>query len=135
MLNTAHQQLSRANVSHQICQSDVNTLPFADEFFDAVISAHMLEHLPDPMQGLQEMVRVLRPAAPLVLVVTRSGLFGSLIQWHWGNRCFNPEELSALMHEAGLTNLQFVSFPIGLARFTSIACVGFRRNYDAEREI
>jgi len=46
---------------HQLYQSDVNTLPFADENFDAVINAHMLEHLPNPAQGLREMVRVLRP--------------------------------------------------------------------------
>jgi SAM-dependent methyltransferase len=99
-----------------------------DQFFDGVISAHMLEHLPDPMQGLQEMIRVLRPGAPLVLVVTQSGLLGSLIQWHWGNRCFNQRELSTLMHEAGLTELQFISFPIGFARLTTIACIGFRKN-------
>jgi ubiquinone/menaquinone biosynthesis C-methylase UbiE len=128
MLDTAHQQLDRANIHHQICQSDVNKLPFADECFDAVISAHMLEHLPNPAQGLQEMVRVLRPGAPLVLVVTRSGLLGSLIQWHWGNRCFNKEELSALMQKAGLINLHFVRFSIGLARFTSVACIGLKRS-------
>lgn len=126
MLNTAHQQLSQANIRHQICQGDVNTLPFRDECFDMVMSAHMLEHLPNPAKGLQEMVRVLRLGAPLVLVVTRSGLLGSLIQWHWGNYCFNPEELSTLMQAAELINLQFVPFPIGLARFTSMVCIGFR---------
>jgi demethylmenaquinone methyltransferase/2-methoxy-6-polyprenyl-1,4-benzoquinol methylase len=135
MLNTTHQQLSQANIRHHLCQSDVNTLPFADYSFDGVISAHMLEHLPDPIQGLREMVRVLRPGAPLVLVVSRSGLPGALIQWHWGNRCFSQKELAALMHEAGLINLQFVPFPIGLARFTSLACIGFWRIYDAQREI
>jgi demethylmenaquinone methyltransferase/2-methoxy-6-polyprenyl-1,4-benzoquinol methylase len=127
MLNKAHQELSVANVAHQICQSDVNTLPFADHSFDGVICAHTLEHLSNPIQGLQEMVRVLRPGAPLILVVTQSGLLGWLIQWHWGNRCFNREELPTLMNTAGLTHLQFVSFPVGLARFTSIAYIGFKR--------
>lgn len=126
MLNIAHQKLSQANIQHQIYQSDVNRLPFADYSFDGVISAHTLEHLPNPAQGLQEMIRVLRPGAPLVLVVTRSGLLGTLIQWHWGNRCFNQEELSVLMNEAGLTQVQFFSFPVGIAHFTSIGCVGFR---------
>lgn len=126
MLNTAHQLLSHMQISHQLCQSDVNTLPFSDCCFDGVISAHMLEHLSDPIQGLREMSRVLYPGSPLILVVTQSGTLGRLIQWHWGNRCFNQDELSVLMQEAGLSNLQFVSFPLGLAFFTSMVCIGFR---------
>jgi demethylmenaquinone methyltransferase/2-methoxy-6-polyprenyl-1,4-benzoquinol methylase len=127
MLKQAHQQLTQAEVSHQLCQSDVTTLPFADAAFDGVISSHMLEHLSAPVPGLREMVRVLRPGAPLVLVVTRSGLLGALIQWHWGNRCFHSEELLTLMDESGLSHVQFLSFSIGLARLTSVACIGFRR--------
>ncbi|MBD2211471.1 methyltransferase domain-containing protein [Nostoc linckia FACHB-104] len=127
MLNKAHQKLSQANVNHRICQSDLNALPFADHSFDAVICAHTFEHLPNPEQGLREIVRVLRPSAPLILVVTQSGLLGWLIQSHWGNRCFKQEELSTLIHKVGLTQLQFVPFPLGLARFTSIACIGFKR--------
>jgi SAM-dependent methyltransferase len=126
MLNQSSQKLDQAGVLHQLYQSDVKTLPFADCVFDGVISAHMLEHLPEPVLGLQEMVRVLRPGAPLVLVVTRSGFLGAVIQWHWGNRCFSPEDLSKLMLEAGLTRIRFFSFPPGLARSTSVACIGFR---------
>jgi SAM-dependent methyltransferase len=127
MLNTAHQKLNGAQITHHLCCSDVRKLPFGDRSFDGVISAHMLEHLSDPKQGLQEMIRILRPNAPLIVVVTRAGLLGSLIEWHWGNRCFNQKELSALMLEAGLINLQFIPFPVGLARFSSMACIGFRR--------
>ena len=127
MLKIAHQKLYQANIKHQICQSNINQLPFADYSFDGAISAHTLEHLPNPGQGLQEMIRILRPGAPLVLVVTRSGLLGTLIQSHWGNRCFHQEELGLFMSKAGLTQVQFFSFPFGLARFTSIACVGFTR--------
>lgn len=134
MLDRAHQQLNQANIRHQICQSDVNKLPFADNSFDAVMSAHMLEHLPNPARGLQEMVRVLRPGAPLILVVTQSGLLGWSIGWHWGNRCFRQQELLAIVRDTGLTHLQFFSFPVGLARFTSFACIGFRRIDNAQRQ-
>lgn len=126
MLRIAHQKLSQANVSHQICQSDLRRLPFADESFDVVISAHVLEHLPNPEQGLKEIVRVLHPEAPLILAVTQPKLLGRLIQWHWGNRCFSQTELSELMSEAGLTNLQFFPFPVGLSRLTSFVCIGFK---------
>lgn len=128
MLKKADQILSLAQIHHQTCQSDVQALPFADQSFDMVISAHTLEHLADPIQGLREMVRILRPGAPVVLVVTRSGLPGWLIQWHWGNRCFKRQELLSLMGEAGLIRLLWLPFPIGLAHLTSFACIGFRRD-------
>lgn len=126
MLKTAQQKLAKAHVQHQVYQSDVRTLPFENSVFDAVISAHMLEHLPDPREGLKEMFRILRPGAPLILVVTRSGILGLFIQWHWGNRCFSPNELVNLMNEAGFSNLKVIPFPLGLARFTSSAYIGFR---------
>ena len=36
------------------------------------------------------------------------------------------EELAELMYKAGLTNLQFFPFPMGLSRFTSFVCIGFK---------
>ena len=123
MLNKAHQRFSQANTNHQMCQSDVNTLPFADNSFDIVTSAHMLEHLPNPTQGLQEMVRVLRPGALLILAVTRSGLRGWLIQWPWGNDCFSQKVLVEMLTKAGLTDIQVYPFTVGASRWTSIACV------------
>jgi demethylmenaquinone methyltransferase/2-methoxy-6-polyprenyl-1,4-benzoquinol methylase len=128
MLKKAERVLSQTKIRHQTCQSDIQALPFVDESCDMVISAHMLEHLADPIQGLREIVRILRPGAPLVLVVTRSGLPGWFIQWHWGNRCFKRQQLFSLMEKAGLIRLQWLPFPIGLARLTSFACIGFRRD-------
>ena len=126
MLHRAEQRLTHAQVHHHLYQSDVRTLPFADECFDAVVSAHMLEHLSNSLEGLCEMHRVLRPGAPLVLVVTRRGLFGSFIQGYWGNHCFSQKALINLMSQVGLSNLKIIPFPFGLARFTSFACIGFR---------
>ena len=102
-------------------------LPFADQHFDGVISAHMLEHLPEPLAGLQEMFRVLRPGAPIVLIVTRSGFLGTLIQLHWGNRCFSQRALVRLMQDAGFSDLRLIPFPSGLARLTSFVCIGYRK--------
>ena len=41
-------------------QGDVLALPFRDRSFDCVISREVLEHLPDPQQGIGEMTRVCR---------------------------------------------------------------------------
>ncbi len=127
MLRKAHQLLFRAGVNHQVYQDDVSTLPFNDSTFDLLMSAHMLEHFPNPARGLQEMVRVLRPKAPLILIVTRKGLLGWWLQRYWGNDCLAPEELAKLMTEAGLTNMRFYPLTIRLSRWTSIACLGFKK--------
>jgi ubiquinone/menaquinone biosynthesis C-methylase UbiE len=47
---------------------DVAALPFADSFFDCVLAAWMLYHLPDLDRGLAEIARVLRPGGRLVAV-------------------------------------------------------------------
>lgn len=53
-------------------QADICRLPFGDASFDAVFSAHVLYHLPDPAaqaRAMGQMLRVLRPGGRMVLVV------------------------------------------------------------------
>jgi ubiquinone/menaquinone biosynthesis C-methylase UbiE len=55
--------------------ASAHQLPFADHRFDVVVAAEVLEHLPDPEQGLREMARVGR--RHLVLSVPREPIFRS----------------------------------------------------------
>jgi ubiquinone/menaquinone biosynthesis C-methylase UbiE len=55
--------------------ADAQALPFADDRFEVVVAAEVLEHLADPAKGLQEMARVGR--AHLVLSVPQEPLFRS----------------------------------------------------------
>lgn len=55
--------------------ADAHRLPFADDQFDVVVAAEVLEHLPDPERGLAELARVGR--AHLVLSVPREPIFRS----------------------------------------------------------
>jgi ubiquinone/menaquinone biosynthesis C-methylase UbiE len=55
--------------------ADAHQLPFADDQFDVVVAAEVLEHLPDPVKGLREMARVGR--RHLVLSVPREPIFRS----------------------------------------------------------
>jgi SAM-dependent methyltransferase len=45
---------------------DVQTLPFADHSFDAVVANHMLYHVADLPRGLGEIARVLKPGSKLI---------------------------------------------------------------------
>lgn len=46
----------------------VEKLPFENNFFDLVISAWVLEHLPDPQKAFQEIFRVLKPGGKIIFL-------------------------------------------------------------------
>jgi ubiquinone/menaquinone biosynthesis C-methylase UbiE len=50
-----------------LVQGDAQSLPFASEVFDIVISCETIEHVPDAQSALSEMWRVSRPGAKLFL--------------------------------------------------------------------
>jgi SAM-dependent methyltransferase len=55
------------NVDSQV-RGTVETLPFPDASFDAVLCTHVAEHLPHPEAAFGEMARVLRPGGRLLLL-------------------------------------------------------------------
>jgi SAM-dependent methyltransferase len=52
-------------------QGDALSLPFADGEFDRVVAAEVLEHIPDDLAAIDELVRVLRPGGTLAVTVPR----------------------------------------------------------------
>lgn len=56
-------------------QADITALPFEDQRFDAVICAHVLEHIDDDRRAMRELRRVLRPEGwALIMVPLGAGL-------------------------------------------------------------
>jgi SAM-dependent methyltransferase len=52
-----------------LLQADVCSLPLRDSSVDVVVSANLLEHVPDDERALTEIARVLRPGGRAVVVV------------------------------------------------------------------
>lgn len=54
-----------------LAAADITNLPFKDRCFDLVICSEVLEHIPDDVQAIQEIIRVLKPGKNLVVSVPR----------------------------------------------------------------
>lgn len=51
-----------------LCQADAQALPFADASFDTAVGTFVFCSVPDPVLGLRELRRVLKPGGQLLLV-------------------------------------------------------------------
>jgi ubiquinone/menaquinone biosynthesis C-methylase UbiE len=48
-------------------ESDITAIPVPDGSFDVVLCTEVLEHVPEPVQAVQEMARILKPGGRLLL--------------------------------------------------------------------
>ena len=128
MLLRAGLNLDREDIESRLHLRDVKNLPFEDDTFDAVIGAHALEHLDDPLAGLSEMARVLEPGGPLVLVATRHGVHDAPWPQKWRHEHTTQARLMVRMEGEGVYGVRAYSLLAGrsLPRRISVACVGFK---------
>lgn len=68
MLRYARERLSTARVPIELTQAPVETLPFADETFDCAVTTLVFCSVGDPLRGLHEVKRVLKPGGLLLMV-------------------------------------------------------------------
>jgi SAM-dependent methyltransferase len=118
MLAKARETLRPYAVEPTLHNGDVRRLPYHDGSFDLVLSGHVIEHLPDPVEALREMARVLRPGGRLVLCVTRRSLGGLFVQVFWRTHRVDGGEAHAWLKRAGFNGIE--SRPLG---YLGIGCV------------
>ena len=103
-------------------EGSVESLPFADQSFDGVVSADVLYHIDDASRALAECARVLKPGGILVINVPA-------YQWMWSyhddlvatRHRFRRSELAGLLRRAGFavtlsSYANLLIFPLIIAR-------------------
>jgi SAM-dependent methyltransferase len=68
MLAVARERAAEAGARCRFVEADAYRLPFDDDYFDAVRSERVYQHLDDPAAATAEIARVLRPGGRVVLV-------------------------------------------------------------------
>ncbi|MDH4267341.1 MAG: class I SAM-dependent methyltransferase [Deltaproteobacteria bacterium] len=61
MLSRAREKAGRLGFPFRLLKMDVEALPFPDSSYDAAVSTFVFCSVPDPVKGLRELVRVLKP--------------------------------------------------------------------------
>lgn len=63
------------SIQNVTCRVDLQSLPFRDESYDAIICSHVLEHVPDDKKAMRDMCRILRAGgSAFVLVPIKTSL-------------------------------------------------------------
>ncbi|GMQ97568.1 MAG: class I SAM-dependent methyltransferase [Acidimicrobiia bacterium] len=81
MLSRAKQRLVSTPVAAVLIEADVQDLPFDDDSFDTVVGTSVFCSVADPVMGMREMGRVVKPQGRILLlehVRPRNRIFGFL---------------------------------------------------------
>lgn len=105
MLKKAREQLKNCD-NIRLSLSDVGSLPYKDNHFDAIFCTESFHHFPDPHDALKEISRVTKPKGRVIVVdVNISPLFlGNLLfRVEPGFvRMYSKKEFTKLFEQAGL---------------------------------
>lgn len=121
MLARARRQWSRDLSPLTQVVGDVANTGFPREQFEVVMSAHCLEHTPDPVASLREMTRVLRPGGLLLIVTGRSGVLNTVTSRIWTYARVDSCDLLRWMWENGAA-------PVGRVRLGPSLSIGHWRS-------
>ncbi len=70
------------NINFQV--SELENLPFSDQFFDIIVLSDVLEHIKEPIKALNELYRILQIGGDIIITVPHKGLFAFLDPYNYG---------------------------------------------------
>lgn len=68
MVDIAKMNLAKKNISANIMQGSVETLPYDDEYFNSLVNTMAFSGYPDGEKAISEMIRVLKNGGKLILI-------------------------------------------------------------------
>ena len=125
-LDSSADMITRAANDHPLLEfvvGDATSLSYADDSFDAVVAASVVNVVPDATQVLSEMHRVCRPGGTTSVLVPSTGFTNddhdtlietldltgfseaALTKWHRGPPKMSSPQLETLFGEAGLASV------------------------------
>ncbi|MGJ3239925.1 MAG: methyltransferase domain-containing protein [Anaerolineae bacterium] len=106
MLGSAQANLKHSGDFHQ---ASLARLPYTSESFDLVMCAHVVEHLPNPEQGLTELLRVLKPGSTFVMITTRLCPITRFLSLRWNFQPIKQHVIQESLHLSGGTEIQVMN--------------------------
>lgn len=84
MLQQAARRAGELNVDVELVEGDAQALPFEDDSFESAVTSFVFCSVPDPVQGLRELRRVLQPRGQLLMlehVLSEKPVIHTLMKW------------------------------------------------------
>ena len=110
MLQEAKDRLAHEDVDLSLKRASLANLPYADNSFDVVLAAHVIEHLPNPQLALDEIHRVLKPGGILICSVTKASLIGGYVQLIWRTHRVSQSSALKWLRRCGLGAVRAIPF-------------------------
>ncbi len=98
-ISTVKKQFDALGIKAELKVADAESLPFPDNTFDVIISAHTLEHIENDINVIKECSRVLKPGGELIIFVPgrKNGIATQEEFSKFGHfRYYNKSKLQAL---------------------------------------
>jgi len=89
-----------------IC-ADIASLPLEDNRFDVAVSSRVFQYLPDPVCGVREALRVLKPGGRLVVSIPNK--LNMIKYFGYRSRLYSPFEVRDWFRNCGFYKLEYGS--------------------------